>query len=34
VKLLEPSDAVTEVLEMIGMGDRIPVVREEQTTGA
>ncbi|WP_418275528.1 STAS domain-containing protein [Isoptericola jiangsuensis] len=34
VQLLEPSEAVTEVLEMIGMGDRIPVVREEQTAGA
>lgn len=29
VSLLEPSEAVTEVLEMVGMGGRIPVVWAE-----
>lgn len=33
VRLLDPSDAVTEVLEMVGMGGRIPILREEQTAG-
>ncbi|ANC32107.1 STAS domain-containing protein [Isoptericola dokdonensis] len=34
VHLLEPSEAVTEVLEMIGMGGRIPIKHEEQHAGA
>lgn len=34
VRLLEPSSAVTEVLEMVGMAGRIEVVREEQPAGA
>jgi anti-anti-sigma factor len=33
VQLLEPSDAVTEVLDMVGMGGRIPIIREEQPAG-
>ncbi|WP_402469558.1 STAS domain-containing protein [Isoptericola aurantiacus] len=34
VRLLEPSEAVTEVLEMVGMGGRIEIVRAEQPAGA
>src|SRR5690606_10572990 len=34
VQLLEPSDAVIEVLDMVGMGGRIPIIREEQPAGA
>ncbi|GAA4731487.1 hypothetical protein GCM10023216_24430 [Isoptericola chiayiensis] len=33
VRLLEPSQAVTEILEMVGMGGRIEIVREEQPAG-
>lgn len=29
VSLLEPSDAVSEVLDMVGMGGRIPVISAE-----
>lgn len=34
VHLYEPSEAVTEVLDMVGMAGRIPVLREEQPAGA
>ncbi|WP_277212103.1 STAS domain-containing protein [Isoptericola croceus] len=34
VRLLEPSEAVVEVLDMVGMAGRIPVLREEQPAGA
>ncbi|MEG3613936.1 MULTISPECIES: STAS domain-containing protein [Isoptericola] len=33
VQLLAPSEAVTEVLEMVGMAGRIPVIPEEQPAG-
>ncbi|MDO8143671.1 MULTISPECIES: STAS domain-containing protein [Isoptericola] len=34
VQLRSPSEAVTEVLEMVGMDGRIPVIAEERATSA
>ncbi|AEG42930.1 STAS domain-containing protein [Isoptericola variabilis] len=33
VSLIEPSEAVSEVLEMVGMGGRIPVVSAAEAAG-